>query len=57
MSLAESSLIQRQTADVNTFLFISDILGRLVINAEGDPLGKLSDIKIRRASLSRKWSA
>jgi len=47
MSLAESSLIQRQAAGVNTFLFISDILGRLVINAEGNPVGKLSDIKIR----------
>ena len=54
MSLAESSLIQRQTADLNTFLFISDILGRLVISAAGGPVGKLSDIKIRMGELFPK---
>lgn len=47
MATTENSIAEILNANVNLFLFFSDILGRPVMAADGSPIGKLADLKVK----------
>jgi len=47
MATTENSIAEILDANVNLFLFFSDILGRPVIAADGSPIGRLADLKVK----------
>jgi len=46
-----------QEISINMFLYISEILGRFVVNADGDAVGKLTDLKVWLGELFPKVSS
>ena len=46
-AVENASIKEIQDATVNVFLHISEILGRFVVNADGDAVGKLADLKVK----------
>jgi CBS domain-containing protein len=57
MAAEENALHPIQDTNVNMFVFISDVLGRFVMNEEGESVGKLADLKIRLGELFPKVSS
>lgn len=57
MAAEENALQEIRDTNVNLFLYISDVLGRFVMNSEGDSVGKLADLKIRLGELFPKVSS
>ena len=46
-AVENASIKEIQDTTVNMFLHISEILGRFVVNADGDAVGKLADLKVK----------
>jgi magnesium transporter len=46
-AVENASIKDIQDTAVNMFLYISEILGRFVVNADGDAIGKLADLKVK----------
>jgi len=46
-----------QEAGLKMFRFVSELLGRTVVSAEGKPLGKLADLKVRLGEIFPKMNA
>ncbi len=46
-AVENASIKEIQDTTINVFLHISEILGRFVVNADGDAVGKLADLKVK----------
>jgi magnesium transporter len=54
MQKLEAQFKDLQETNINMFLFLSEILGRFVLDAENEPIGKLADLKVRLGELFPK---
>jgi magnesium transporter len=57
MATPENSIVEILDANVNLFLFFSDILGRPVVGADGAPIGKIADLKVKLGELFPRVSS
>lgn len=57
MATSENSIVEILDANVNLFLFFSDILGRPVVGADGAPIGKIADLKVKLGELFPRVSS
>ena len=57
MATTEHSIAEILDANTNLFLFFSEILGRPVIDADGTPIGKLADLKVKLGELFPRVSS
>jgi len=54
MQKLEAQFKDFQETNIHMFLFLSEILGRFVLDAENEPIGKLADLKVRLGELFPK---
>jgi magnesium transporter len=54
MQKLEAQFKDLQETNIHMFLFLSEILGRFVLDADNEPIGKLADLKVRLGELFPK---